>query len=442
MVLIHLIQYLARARRVEKTLGVVGDFCPFCHTARPFALKRAAWKEVIGTGQGKTLEYVIVCSTCGALLGADPMAYEKLEPKGARPHNLRALIEDTHPQFWRTYAKRLAFEEELRRSPGTIPPETRAGYMMELFRLLNPMVTTCYKNHLRFDWRSGVSCLATLTISFWLYCDPPAFVKRLPVSAFTGHESLTVLVAGSLITLALLVLAPGRYFRSRLLPRLARGLAPLQPMREELDALLVKCKAMGMKIGRKTKPEELVAAIAKAPALAANDQAINILRPPANLQQAEAAHAGAAGDRARQIAKIFYSINPTVEKFYTGGMNFDKQSGMGCLGTIVLGGGLAAVALTVFENTPWQDRLCLVAGVVAFIGACYTVVQLVGVPGRSVQKTALVRLAATLRPLNPSEAEIIRALEKCKTADMMIGTKIKPAQVLSALRGTPAKGNI
>jgi len=59
-------------------------------------------------------------------------------------------------------------------------------------------------------------------------------------------------------------LGPGRYLRGHLIPKLVRGLAPLQPTLEELSAVLAKCKAAGMLIGKKVKPDRLMVELARA----------------------------------------------------------------------------------------------------------------------------------------------------------------------------------
>ena len=436
-ILIHLL--LRRAGPVEKTLGVVANYCPFCHTARAFRLKRINQKQPLSSGDGKLIGYYIDCATCGARFDTDPLIYENYESGKAGAHNIQALIQGTHPHLLQAYASRFAFEEQLMTAPGSIPPESRAQHMLEYFQWIEPSVKSCFSSSLHFDRLSGSCLFATLAASAALFAASVTTWDRTRLGNEAAAASVFVLVAGLFLTLVLVLLGPGRLFRKKLLPRLARGLAPLHPGRAELDALLTKCRNNHWFVGRKTKAGRLEMEIARVPADPSQAHVFALraaLSSPSPAQQEQAA---AVNERALRIVRTLRGVEPLLENYYSRGTQFDTPATLGCLGTLAAVGAVIVVALMAFANSPWQDRLMLLAGLVLTLGIIYTAIQVRRAPARFTQKKALPKLVESLRPLAPTDAEITRALQKCKMAGMTIGRKIKPEALMAALKTIPAE---
>lgn len=127
-------------------------------------------------------------------------------------------------------------------------------------------------------------------------------------------------------------------------------------------------------------------------------------------------------ERANLFIEPFRLLNPLLEQRFQESTKFDKQSGIGCLGTILISAVLFILAGNV--RTPMQDKIALMAVIFLCIGTAYTFVQLHFGPGRFLKEKIVPPLAQALDPLEPTQEEISRCLEKCKAAQMRIGQKL------------------
>jgi len=110
----------------------------------------------------------------------------------------------------------------------------------------------------------------------------------------------------------------------------------------------------------------------------------------------------------------------------------DKQSGIGCLGSLIV----LAVCLTIALNLrePRQSQV-MGAGFFLFcMGALYTFVQLGFGPRRFLRTKIVPKIARTLDPLEPTLEEITACLDRCKAAGMKIGQKLKPKVLWAELQ--------
>src|SRR5262249_42739975 len=101
----------------------------------------------------------------------------------------------------------------------------------------------------------GLGCLGTLVLGVGL------FIAAVKASAeFKDRYVIATAIVfgvGTLYTLVQMHLSAGRDVRKRVLPRLAKGLAPLQPTRDEISLCVYRCRSMGMKIGELVDPDML-----------------------------------------------------------------------------------------------------------------------------------------------------------------------------------------
>jgi hypothetical protein len=136
-------------------------------------------------------------------------------------------------------------------------------------------------------------------------------------------------------------------------------------------------------------------------------------RSPATLTQEQ---------RASLLIEPFQLLNPQVEA-RTRDTRFDRQSSFGCLGTMIFGLVLLAIAVALRE--PFQEKVLLTAGILFGLGTIYTLVQLGLGPGRFVRTQIVPALARSLDPIEPTQDELQNCLQKCRTAGMKIGKKLR-----------------
>jgi hypothetical protein len=127
------------------------------------------------------------------------------------------------------------------------------------------------------------------------------------------------------------------------------------------------------------------------------------------------------------LMEPFVVLNPLVEMRFANSSSFDRQSGIGCLGTVL-------VAVTLFIASfqfkgPKQDRVLLIAGILSGLGILYTFVQLHLGPSRYSHRVVGKSLLRALAPLEPSKEEIAMCLDRSRMLGFKIGKVLKSAKV-------------
>ena len=260
-------------KRTERKLGFVADFCPICREIRPFTLVRvgsASHVYYISFGKGQLIDHQAQCSDCGLAISVDPLRYASFAK--LRPTEIIPLIQATYPTVAEDYAERLAIESQLKRTPSFLTPEERASFVIEPFRLLNPILEARFKNDTKLDKQSGIGCLGTILISVALLVISTKV--RMPWQDQLLLAAGVFFGIGTVYTFIQLALGPGRFLRNRIIPSLARSLDPLEPTQGELSLCIEKCKTAQMKIGQKLKIKALWAELERRAALDANESVI------------------------------------------------------------------------------------------------------------------------------------------------------------------------
>lgn len=251
-------------KRVERRIGYVADFCPVCRCPQAMRLLRiglASHIYFISIGGGKLVAHLAECLSCGVQTVTDPLRYASVEKRPAA--DLERLIESTFPNLRTAYAERLALEEDIRKNPHALPADVRMEFVVEPFRLLNPMAEQRFQNSTQMDKQSGIGCLATILIPVLL-----VWAAHLIGKGDSDMALYVALGAGGVIflyTMVQLHLAPGRYVRGKMIPILAKALRPLEPSKEELADCLSRCKTAGMKVGGHVKLDTLIPELIRAP---------------------------------------------------------------------------------------------------------------------------------------------------------------------------------
>jgi hypothetical protein len=253
-------------KRKLKSLGYAADFCPICREARPFRIERvsiASHIYYVSLGAGETVGYLRTCETCGAVLDAEPTRYREVAPEPGR--QISDLIAKTYPGFRETYAERLRLEETIRSSPHQLPAAEREALIREPFVVMAPLAEARLSGDTQFDRESGLGCLLTLAVpaivllmaGFLLahFFDREGSKKIWPV---VGIVALVLFGAGLVYTIVQLALAPGRWIRRQLLPKIVSALAPLKPSEQELTDCLALLGTTDLRIAKKIKVSHLL----------------------------------------------------------------------------------------------------------------------------------------------------------------------------------------
>ncbi len=132
-------------------------------------------------------------------------------------------------------------------------------------------------------------------------------------------------------------------------------------------------------------------------------------------------------ERNRLLMEPFALLNPLVERRFADSTKLDKKSGLGCLGTVLIGGGLFFGSLGFRGST--QDKILIAAAILFGIGTVYTFVQLHLGPNRFFRERLLPPLVKSLRPLEPTREEIAACIDRCRTLGLKIGKVAKPKEI-------------
>lgn len=396
-------------KHVRRQLGNVADFCLLCRSVRPFRLVRlgmASHVYYITSGAGKLLGFERVCHTCGVTLNGCVEHYRATESNRNLP--LPQLIERTHPELGARRAERLRVEHAIARGE-ELTPELREALLWEPLALIAPLVES--RNAFAFDGPSGLGCAVTIAV--------PLAMLFLAESSGPAQDAalmtaLPLFAVGTIYTLIQLGLSARRFRNSKIVPWIARALAPLKPTAEELNAVAQQAKV---------DPVRLAEAVKQAP-------------PPAGPGLHPPAEDRLSSDELRALAleTPFFAVSSEVEEKASQGTQFDGPSGVGCAVTLLVGLVLLTMAGT--ASGPNYDHLLTGGLAVLALGTVYTLVQLALVPGRHLRRQVLPKLAGALAALRARPEELRRTLAKLKAFQLEIG-KIKPVVLEAAVAAAP-----
>lgn len=251
MLLLHLL--LDHERRKVTRLGWVADFCPACRSIRPFRIDR----------HGRDGGHVSTCSGCDAPRDVNPAKYVSFARRAGR--DLEALIQATFPRVREVHAEGLRLEET--RSKGELTTNDREKLVTQVFFTFERQVLENFRpGQARGPglWLFMLVCAALVCGAMW--------IRGGMFDARADREtSFSILYytcgAGLVLSLFLMFREPGRRFRRRILPALARALDPLEPDWDVLALVLDRLRKSGLKVGRKTRLDVLWTEIARVSAI-------------------------------------------------------------------------------------------------------------------------------------------------------------------------------
>jgi hypothetical protein len=143
-----------------------------------------------------------------------------------------------------------------------------------------------------------------------------------------------------------------------------------------------------------------------------------------------------ADEHKQLLMEAFALLNPMVEQRFASSTQMDKQSGIGCLGTLLVGAGLFFGSLA-FQG-PTQDRILIWAAILFGIGTIYTFVQMHFGPRRFFRAQVLPSLVKSLKPLKPTREDISACIDRCKILGLKIGIVTKLDEVWAPLERSMA----
>jgi hypothetical protein len=260
-------------RKVTRSRGWVAEFCPICRGIQPFRVKdirMVSHLYFIPLGSGQLVGQRTTCTGCRHTSFVEPFTYQSFIRD--RNVDLDRLVAETNPGLLGRLTDRLVLEERTKQSLSALTPGERTALLTEPFLELSPQVEQRFGRETHIGTAPGLALLATISLAV-------AFLVAGPVAQDPGQSMpaagvvLGVLSALSLVgTIYLFATQGSRHMRRRIVPLLARALAPLQPTRAELDDILRTLKAEGHRIGGKLNAEWILEAMRPAGTMAAHDR--------------------------------------------------------------------------------------------------------------------------------------------------------------------------
>ena len=248
--------------RKIRSLGWVAEFCPICRRPQTFELIRVGLARhlyFISFGEGKLAGHFGRCAECRTQLVVDESRYKSIARK--KPDDFAALAAETMPDLPEKLGDRLKLEQRVAADPASLEGDLRAKLMMEPFRLLDGMLGEQLQGGTKMDAPAGFGCFGTIALAIGFFVAlvklPHQWENQVMVSG------AIVVGIGILYTLVQMHLVPRRFVRKQIVPRLAKSLAPLRPVDEEIANALLRCKQGGLEIGTYVKAGAVQAALAR-----------------------------------------------------------------------------------------------------------------------------------------------------------------------------------
>ncbi|PTY00008.1 hypothetical protein DB346_19570 [Verrucomicrobia bacterium LW23] len=248
-----------------RVLGYAADFCPLCRNIQTFSVCRATASESFAMSQTGLRSdgpaFHQTCASCEARLPSDPSIFASLRPQ---PADAVELLDATQPDIAETWGPRFDLEEKVCRSPRGVPEAVRRELIYEPFHAMAWEVDALYgaRPHAgsvggaRRD--AGFSQIGIVGSVF----RAAAVAAAVPLIVLTAPQALVV-VLGAVLLACFMVQAwrnhrrPAVLYR-RVVPILARALAPLRPSRRELEDAMAMAAANGHEIGRRIHSSDLL----------------------------------------------------------------------------------------------------------------------------------------------------------------------------------------
>jgi hypothetical protein len=139
-----------------------------------------------------------------------------------------------------------------------------------------------------------------------------------------------------------------------------------------------------------------------------------------------------AAERKELLLEPFFALSAMAEERMGESTRFDTRSSIGCLGTVVLAGGLFFYSAARLSGKD-QDHALIIMLIIGGAGLAYTLLQFHLGPARYINQTIAALLARALNPLAPRREELEQSLERCRAERLAIA-KLKSERLWSILK--------
>jgi hypothetical protein len=241
----------------EKKLGHVADFCQTCQAITPFLVtQNKIWEHLyfVPFGSAVVTGHIATCQTCKISINTNAICYSDfVKPAG---HNIESMITATFPNVREIHSGRLALAKIL-----------HDGQLKNAEREI--MLTNVWLNFATAHEQSvgkgiqihgpGAKCLLVTFLFTFAGLIASPFVPRDHVGNLFQAIGIIALI-GIIYSIILFIRQPGQVKRE-LLQRIAHTLKPFSITREEIGTYLVRLTRSGYRLGKKIKPDALIAEI-------------------------------------------------------------------------------------------------------------------------------------------------------------------------------------
>lgn len=248
---------ISGTRAGEKKLGHVADYCQICQAIKPFQLSRMGIGEhlyFLPFGASTVTGHTATCHDCKVRMNVNAVCYSGIAKKPG--YDVESLIQETFPTVLEIHAGRLTIARLL--LEGKLKSSEREVMLMDLWQKFALHTEEKTGKGIQLGGKGGWGILITFAIAvllaistFWL---PPAWHGGM-----FQAMGIAILI-GTIYSVIQMALDPGRASRE-ILAALALSLKPFAPSREEVVNYLDRLKRAGFKLGKKIKPDALMAAI-------------------------------------------------------------------------------------------------------------------------------------------------------------------------------------
>lgn len=243
----------------RKAMGLAADFCPICRDFRAFhvtEIRKVAHLYWVPVGRGTTQVREIQCRSCASVMATTDRGY----PAYARRlvADVVELARETNPDIMSLNRPRLELEDRL--AEGKLARADREVLIAEPFLVLNYMV------HKKWGSRGSMPAMAAIAVVAALFLIPAAIVAWVSNHGRTDAAAILSVLAGLAVLTAVVsfIKGPGKWIRRHIHPRLIAALLPLDPTPEEIARILEETRRGKYTIGRRVRPAELSADLARA----------------------------------------------------------------------------------------------------------------------------------------------------------------------------------
>lgn len=238
---------------VRRRLGYVADFCPLCGDVRCFKMTRVGMARhlyYISFGKGSLVEHQRTCAFCDVDLKAQPDLYREIHRKKLPTSELVAI---TNPRWRERHSARLDLEEKLAKTPDKLSPQQRQELVEEPFILLSPKVEQRFRER-EFDDPTILAIIGLFIIG----------AVTLIIAKVSVNAILLGWAAGICLIVWRVFQAKRRFFRQKIFPALVPALRRLRVTPAEIEDVLKKMSARGLKIGSKLNANKVVEVLSPA----------------------------------------------------------------------------------------------------------------------------------------------------------------------------------